>query len=72
MALKPKEPDALGRPFLQQLMRSSEDRVEGERKVRGLKSRAETVRQLVDEGLFRANRLRGQGKSIDLPSEKAK
>lgn len=61
-----KKPEGLTKPFLIQIDAAADSAVETERKVRGLKSRAETIRALVSEGLYRAAARRKAGKPVEI------
>lgn len=65
--IKPKAPNSLTKPFLIQLDEGTDEAVEGERRLRGLKSRSETIRVLLAEGLHRAKVRRGKGQPVELP-----
>lgn len=63
---KPKNGQQFTKPFLIQISEDADAAVEGERKARGLKSRAETIRLLVGEALHRAKVRRSKGQKVEV------
>lgn len=66
MAYSSAEP--LSRPFLVQVPESVMAKLEEERRLRGYRSRGETIRALLLEGLRRAEVRRGKGQPVEVQS----
>lgn len=66
--IQPK-PISLTKPFLIQISVEHDAAIEVERKLRGLKSRVETVRALLGEGLYRATVRRRTGKKVEIETQ---